>query len=177
MTALARIVWLLSGMLWAAVSLIQFAHPNYWDPVTPLDWSAVWLYSAAWLLFAPSMLFLGRLVLERQVMTIASVIAIGALGTGLANAFEDGFGVSWMGTLYVVGVLAAGIGMVPLAVTLRRAGYSRLAGLSVAIFAGMLTFTIGGGLIILGAFASLAIVPRWFRAAPPEPRAAQASVG
>ena len=177
MTALARVIWLLSGMLWAAVSLVQFAHPNYWDPVTPLDWSAVWLYSGAWLLFVPSILFLGRLAPERPVMTVATVVAIGALSTGLANAFEDGFGVSWMGTLYVVGVLTAGISLLPLAVTLRRAGYSRLAGLSVALFAGLLTFTIGGGFVILVAFASLAAAPQSFRAAPPEPGAAEASVG
>jgi hypothetical protein len=177
MTALARVVWLLTGLLWAATSLLGFAHPDYWDPVTPLDWSAVWLYSAAWLAVAPAVLLLGRLAASRQVMIVATVVAIGALVAGGSNAAEDGFGVSSMGTFYVLGFMTGGLALLPLATTFQRAGHSRLAGLSIALFVGVLLFTLGGGLIILVALGSLAVAPQWFRAAIPAPSAAQISVG
>lgn len=177
MTALARVVWLLTGVLWAARSLLEFAHPDYWDPVTALDWSSVWLYSAALLAFAPSVLLLGRLAESRQVMIVASVVAIGALVAGAANAAEDGFEVSSMGTLYVVGFLTGGLALLPLAATLQRASRPRLAGLTVALFVGLLLFTLGGGLIILVALGFLAVTPRWFRATSPVSSAAQASAG
>lgn len=89
---IVRILWLLAGVTWAARSLLEFAHPDYWDPVTALDWSSIWLYSAAWLLIAPAVVLLGRLAPSRQVMTTATVVASAALLTGAANAIEDGLG-------------------------------------------------------------------------------------
>ncbi len=55
-----------------------------------------------------------------------------------------------------------------------RARYSRLAGTSVALFLGVLLFTLGGGLIILAAFGGIAVAPRWFARADPEPAPAVA---
>ncbi len=92
---------------------------------------------------------------------------IGALVAGLANAIEDGLGVQALGTFYVVGFLTAGISLLPLAVRLRQARYLRLAGLSLAIFFGVLLLKVGGGLIILGGLSALAIAPTWF--ARPQP--------
>jgi hypothetical protein len=159
---MSRLIWLLTGGAWAGISLIAFADPDYRDPVTALDWSAVWLYSAALLLLTPSALLLGRLASSRTVMAVATVVAIGALVAGLANAIEDGLGVKALGTFYVVGFLTAWISLLPLAVTLRQARYSRLAGLTVALFFGVMLFTVGGGLIILGGLGALAIAPAWF---------------
>lgn len=175
MTVMSRMIWLLTGGAWAGGSLIAFADPDYWDPVTALDWSAVWLYSAALLLFAPSVLLLGRLASSRPVTTVAMVASIGALVAGLANALEDGFGVKALGTFYVVGFLTAGLAMLPLAATFRQARCSRLAALSVLLFFGVLTFTVGGGLLILGGFGALAIAPSWF--ARPEPLPDVTAVG
>jgi hypothetical protein len=171
MTVVSRVVWLLAGGAWAARSL-AFANPDYWDPVTVLDWSAVWLFTGALLLFALSLLLLGRLASSRQVMTVATVGAIGALVAGLANAIEDGFGVKALGTLYVVGFLTAGISLLPLAATLRQARCSRLARLAVLLFVGVLLFTVGGGLIILAGLGALAFAPAWF--VRPDPAAAPA---
>jgi len=172
MIVVSRIVWLVTGAAWATRSLLEFAHPDYWDPVTALDWSAVWLYSAAWLLMAPSVPLLGRLASSRRVMTVAAVIAIGALLAGGANAIEDGFGVKSLGTLYVVGFMTACLALLPLAATFRQARYSRLAGLSVGLFVGVMLFNVGGGLIILVALGSIAVAPRWFTALGPGPEQA-----
>lgn len=170
---MTRIIWFLTGMAWAARSVMEFAHPDYWDPVTPLDWTAIWLYSAAWLLFAPAVLQMGRLASSRQVTTIATVVAFGAIAAGGANAIEDGFGVAWLGSLYVAGFMTAWIGLLPLAVALQRIRHTRLAGLSVLLFGGVLLFLVGGGLIILAGWGALAIAPAWFK----QPRTAPTLAG
>ncbi len=154
---MARVIWVLTGLAWAATSLLALAGPQYWDPVTTLDWTAVWVYTAAWLLFAPAIILLGRLASSRVVMTVAVVCAIGAVVAGGANALEDGFGVDGAGSWYVLGFLAVVLYLVPLALMLWRAQCRRLAGLTLGLFLGILLFTLGGGLIILAAFGALAI--------------------
>jgi hypothetical protein len=165
----SRILWLLAGGARAAASSILLANPSYWDPATTLDWAAVWLFTAALLLLGPSVLALARLTPSRSTMAAAVVIAIGAIAAGVANALEDGLGVKAMGTLYVIGFLTAGLSLPALAAAFRHAGASRLAGLSLALFLGVLLFTIGGGLIILFALGAIAVSPSWFlrRATPP----------
>ena len=159
---MSRVIWVTTGIAWAVRSVMEFAHPDYWDPVTALDWSSIWLYSAAWLLFAPSVLLLSRLASSRQVTTVAVVVAIGAGAAGGANAIEDGFGVQALGTLYVVGFMTAWIGLLPLAYRLHKAGQIRLAGLSSLLFVGIVLLPLGGGLLILAGLGSLAIAPGWY---------------
>lgn len=168
---MARFIWLITGVAWAARSLLEFAHPEYYSPRTLLDWTAVWLYSAALLLFAPSLLLLGQFASSRSVMAVAAVGAMGALVAGGANALEDGFGLPIGGTPYVVGFLVAWLSLPALAVTMWRAKLARLAAVCIAMFVGiMLAFGFGGGLIVLGGFAALAIVPTWFaRSTAPSP--------
>ncbi len=165
---LARLLWLLTGVAWAATSLIQFAGPEYWDPVTVLDWTAVWLYTAAWLLFAPSVVLIGRFSASPRVAAFAGLCAVGAVIAGTANALEDGFGLEGLGTWYVVGFLMGGLALVPLGLALWKAASTRLAGLSFALFLGIMLFTDGGGLMVLAGLAALAGAPGWFaRAEPP----------
>jgi hypothetical protein len=164
---IARLVWLATGLLWAARSLVGFANPDYWDPVTALDWIAIWLYSAAWLMLAASVLLLGRLVGSREVTVATTIVAAGAIAAGVANGIEDGIGVSWFGTLYVVGFMVGWLGLLGLAATYQRARRTRLAGLAATTFLGILMFNVGGGFIILLALGGLAVAPSWFMAAAP----------
>ena len=39
MLLLSTATWLLTGGVWAARSVIAPFNPDYWDPVTALDWS------------------------------------------------------------------------------------------------------------------------------------------
>lgn len=158
----ARLVWLLTGIAWAATSLIQLAQPQYWDPVTALDWAAVWTYSAAWLLFAPSILLLGRLSSSRVVVAIAIVCAVGAVVVGSANALEDGFGVEGAGGWYAVGFLWAWLSLVPLAMAQWYARETARSRLTIVLFLGIALFTLGGGLIILVALGAVAVAPERF---------------
>ncbi len=163
MRLLARLVWLLTGAVWAVRSLMEFGSPDYWEPVTPFDWAAVWLYSIAWLLMAPSLLSIGRSASSRRAMAVAVVASIGALIAGGANALEDGFGISSMGAWYVLGFFTAWLALLPLAITIYRVGRSRLAALTVALFAGIILMNAGGGLVVLAALGSLALMPEWYQ--------------
>jgi hypothetical protein len=159
---LARFVWLLTGAVWALRSLMEFGSPDYWDPITAFDWTAVWLYSIAWLLMAPSLLLIGRSGMSRPVMVAAAVASVGCVFAGGANALEDGFGFSSMGTWYVIGFFLAWLALLPLATLFYRAGRLRLAALVVALFAGIILLNAGGGLIVLAALGSLAVMPDWY---------------
>jgi hypothetical protein len=170
-SVVARMVWSATGVLWAAASLVLFAHPDYWDPVTALDWTAVWLYSAAWLMLAASVLLLARLVDSREVKVATTIVAIGAIAAGVANGVEDGLGASSFGSLYVLGFMVGWLGLLGLATTFFRAAHVRLAGLSVVIFVGVASITLGGGGIVLVALGGLAVAPSWFIATPTTPEA------
>lgn len=162
MIAAARIVWLLTGGVWATHALVGFTDPEYWNPVTALDFAAVWLYSAGFLTLALTAILLGRLVPTRQVQRAAIVMAIAALVTGVANGIEDGLGVKTAGSVYVIGALALLVGTLALVVALARAGPPRLAWMAGGLAIGLLLVSIGGGLVILGTLGGLALRPAWF---------------
>lgn len=167
----ARLLWLATGCVWATRSLLEFAGPDYREPVTALDWTAVWAFSIALILLAPSVILLGRLAPSSKVTIAAVVVAAGALVAGLANGIEDGFGVEAGGVVYVVGFVVAWLGLAVLAVMFGIDGRARLVLLAAALVVGIALFTVGGGLIVLAAFGSLAVAPGWFQAvaAAPEP--------
>lgn len=162
MNAPARIVWLLAGGAWATRSILEFAEPDYWNAVTALDFAAVWLSSACWLILAPAVILIGRLSPSHPPRTTAVVVAGAAVLAGVANGIEDGLGVSSWGSFYVLGTMTAWLGILALVVIFARAGRSRLGWVAGGLFTGFLLFNVGGGLLILGALAGLAINPRWF---------------
>jgi hypothetical protein len=164
---LVRAIWLLTGITWAAASLILQAHPDYWDPVTTLDYAAIVVYSAAWLTFAPSTIFIGRLASLSSVVTICRVIAAGAVVAGASNLLEDGLNVPGAGTFYILGFFAAWLGLLVLAWAMARAGASRVAALVVVLFLGIALLVAAlGGVIVLAAFIALAARPSWFLEEP-----------
>ncbi|MEK6721743.1 MAG: hypothetical protein AABZ33_13900 [Chloroflexota bacterium] len=173
MSAAARFIWLLTGAVWAARSLVGFADPAYWNPTTTLDWIAVWLFSACWLTLAPAVILLARLVPARPVRAVAVVVAIAALLAGVANGIEDGLGVKSWGTFYVLGSMTAWLGWLALVVTFARARRSRLAWLAGGVVVSFLLFNVGGGFVTLLALGGLAVKPRWFLVADPEPSMVQ----
>jgi hypothetical protein len=147
----SRPTWLVTGVVWAVRSILELAHPDYWNPVTTLDWLAVWLFSLCWLHLAPAAVLLGRASGARSATTVAAVIATGALAAGLANAIEDGMGIAAGGSVYVVGSLTAWFGLLALVLALGTAGRRRLAWVAGVIFVGFPFFNVGGGLVVGGA--------------------------
>lgn len=119
---------------WATRSVITTFDPDYWNPVTDVDFAAIWTYSAAlgmsavvgWMLA-----WLGRA--DRAVVRAGIATGIAFAIAGIANGLEDGLGAPSLGILYVAGVLAAAIGALILAAALRAAGMGTLAGLAVLL--------------------------------------------
>jgi hypothetical protein len=155
-------MWLLAGLAWASRSVMEFASPDYYEPVTPLDWSAVLSFTIAWLLSAAAVLLLARDLEGRPVLVIAVIFAVAATVAGLANLVEDALDQAWGGTPYVIGFLVAWIALVPLAVVVWRTGARRAALLPAALFAAIALFNVGGGIILLVTASVLTIAPRWF---------------
>ena len=158
-----RVAWLLTGLAWAGRSLLELARPNYYDPVSPLDWAAVLSFSLAWLLSALAVLLLCRDLGAAPVRAIGLLFAIAASVAGLANLVEDALGQSWGGTPYVVGFLVAWISLIPLAIVIWASGARRFAILPVSLFASIALFNTGGGLLILVVATALVLAGRWFQ--------------
>ena len=174
---MARLICVLAGIAWATRSLLAFADPDYVRPVTAIDWAAVWTYSAAWLLLAPSVLLIARLSGSRAVTLVAAVSAVGAILAGVANALEDGFGVPIGPMPYILGFVVGWVSLFVLAVALARARQWKLGALCLAVFVGiLLAFGYGGGVLIAVALAALAWAPHRFviETARPLPHAPQA---
>jgi hypothetical protein len=155
-----RLVWGLTGVTWALVSLLILKDPEYREPSSALDWAFVLSYSTAWCLMGLSVVMLGQVAGSRYVMAFAWIAAIGGFVTGVANFIEDGIGVSEFSAVYLAGFFTGLLALVPLAVSLwRAANLVRLAWLAVGLLAGIALFPLGGGFIVLAAFGSIAIAP------------------
>ncbi len=159
---LSRIAWLATGFLWAGSSAFDFSDANYLEPSTALDWTALASWSAASAGLSASVLLLSRLASSSAVVRLAIVVAAGGIVAAVANALEDGVGITTMGIFYVIGFAAMWLGLVGLAMTFFRSGYLRLAGVSAALFAGVSLFPVGGAFVILVALCSVAATPAWF---------------
>ena len=158
----ARFTWGVTGIAWAAASLLVVAGVEYWDPTSLTDRLAVWLYTAAWLLAAPTVLLMTRGSSGRVPHILAMTFAFAAIVAGAANLLEDGFGLRELGTAYVVGFVVALMTLLPLTVTLLRTGLGRLAGVTAALLVGIAFVASGGGVIVFGGLAALAFAPAWF---------------
>jgi hypothetical protein len=158
-----RIAWILTGVTWAGVSLLFLSDPAYQDPVTAVDWAAVLSYSLAWCFTAPSVLAVACCVRSRPVMIVACIAASGSLIAGSANALEDGLGLREFGSVYILGFFVGWLALPFFAATLwLLAGLPRLACLVGLLFVGIGLFPLGGGLIVLAGFLSVAVAPARF---------------
>lgn len=139
------------GMAWAIRSAIGLQDPDYWSPVTELDYAAVWWYSIALSLSAGVIWLIGWLArTDRWSIWIAGAVGAGLLLAAVANVFEDGLGMKWVGTIYVVGAMVGGYGLFVLAARLALVGAPGLAGVALGTVVGMMLHGSIGGFIVLG---------------------------
>jgi hypothetical protein len=145
------------GVIWAFRSLISFADPEFADPVDVLDWLAVLSLSAAAFLLAPAMLALGRLSeTTTWWRAAAGIIAVGGLLAGAGNLLEDAVQTRAGGTFYALGLAAAFAGLVAMTFALLAEEPRVLALVPVCTIAGLITLEVGGGLLVLAAWAWVA---------------------
>jgi hypothetical protein len=147
-------VYLLTGLVWTGRSLLAVAaDPVYWDPVSVIDWIAVWAYSLALLLLALTLVTIAADSRStRAAHLIAGIAATAAAVTGIANGIEDAFNLEAVGPVYVFGALVTAGAMVGLAVAL---GVTRRPRWMVAVLlmaVGVVTMSVGfGALVLVGA--------------------------
>lgn len=106
-------VSLLAGLAFLTRAVLMLTGPvTYWSPSAPADYLAAFAYSTGMLGLALTLWLLrsaqknlptdssGR---GRAALGSALAVAAGAAATNaLANAFEDGLGVKWLGSMFVV---------------------------------------------------------------------------
>ncbi|MFH8249583.1 hypothetical protein ACH3VR_04355 [Microbacterium sp. B2969] len=168
---MARVVWVATGMAWAFRSLLDLLSPRYFHPVSPLDYLAVWSFTAALLLTGPAVVCLSRLSWSRSVRVIAIATGAGAVLAGLANAAEDALRVRGIGDIFVAGMLVLVAGLLACTAILAIFRNWRLAAAFALLSAGVLvSFALpGGGLLVLLALLAVAARPAWFTVTPGDP--------
>lgn len=154
-------LYVTTGLVWTGRSLLEVAaRPDYWEPVSAVDWVAVWAYSLALLLLAVALIAVAADSGSGfAVRVVGYVAATFACGTALANAIEDGLGIESASIGYVVGTMGTAAAMVAFAAAL---GISRRPLWSAAVLlmlAGVVTMSDGFGALVLCA-AGVAIWAR-----------------
>ncbi|MEO5885046.1 MAG: hypothetical protein ABIQ58_05975 [Candidatus Limnocylindrales bacterium] len=121
-------IYVTMGLSWAGRTLLEFTGPQYYHPVTTLDFVAVWSYSLALGLLGLAVLLLARDARAgRSVMIAALVTGLAALTAAVANGLEDGAGLPGFGSLYVPAVITALLGLITLAILLWSRGHHKAA--------------------------------------------------
>jgi hypothetical protein len=143
-------VYLALGLAWTFRSALELMRPNYWDPVTTLDWISIWSYCVALALVVIAVPLLAHDAHARPIVSaIAWVVAGGAAVTAAANGLEDGVGLTDWGTVYVAGILTMLVGSVAFAVGLYLDARSRFAGSAGLWAAGFAFMAFGFGFLVL----------------------------
>jgi hypothetical protein len=147
-------ITVLTGVTWTIRSLqAVLFDPEYWDPVTSADYFAVYSYSAAFLLTSASLLILRETVRPAPDLSAAILVVAGAcVVTGVANAIEDALGLRGFGSLYVIGILVAGLGTFVIAAMLRATPARALTFVPALGGLAMVLMTVGGGVLGLPAW-------------------------
>jgi hypothetical protein len=142
---------MLTGLVWTGRSLLEvLAHPDYWDPVTSLDWLAIWSYSLAFALLALTVPLLAHdSRAGRPVDVTAVAVSLAAALASVANVVEDAFAVTGASTFYVIGALGTLIGLIALCVGLWLGRRRASALVVLLILIGVTGMVVGMGWLVL----------------------------
>lgn len=100
-----------AGVLWIVRAGVGQADPRYYDPSTVLDYSAVVLTTLATVATGLAILA-ARPRLGRVGSILAFIPAFAFITMGVANLFEDAFGVKALGAVWGLGGLSMMVGLV-----------------------------------------------------------------
>lgn len=149
-----------TAIAWTVVSLqTVLLHPEFWDPVTLSDWFSIWAYTSAWLLTAAALLVFREVMHGANALRRTTVVvAIACVVTGVANALEDAFEIPGLGSVYVLGVVISGLGLLLLAAMTWATAARRLWFVPVLGGIAAATMVSGGGVLAIPAWIGLAVV-------------------
>jgi hypothetical protein len=144
-------VYVLTGLVWTGRSLLEvLAHPDYWDPVTSLDWLAIWSFSLAFALLAVTIPLLARdSRAGRLVDVTAALVALAAALASVANVIEDAFAVTGASTFYVIGALGTLVGLIALCAGFWLGRRRSSALVVLLILVGVASMVLGMGWLVL----------------------------
>lgn len=149
-------IYVAMGLAVAGRTLLEFAQPQYYDPVTTLDYVAVWSFSLALGLLALAIVLLARDAQAGRLTTVVAIVTGSAAAlAAVANSIEDGIGLPAFASLYVPAAMITMVGLPAFAVLLAREGRRRA-----AIVAGWWCAVTG---VSLG-FGVLVLVGSWLAA-------------
>lgn len=144
-------VYVLTGLVWTGRSLLEvLAHPDYWDPVTSLDWLAIWSFSLAFALLALTIPLLARDSRAGPLVDVtAGSVALAAALASVANVIEDAFAVTGASTFYVIGALGTLFGLIALCASLWLGRRRSSALVVLLILLGVASMVLGMGWLVL----------------------------
>jgi hypothetical protein len=158
------------GALWFSRSMQSYGNPHFTHPSTPADWSAVASFSLALVLVPVGLHVLLGLAegvgTRTRILSAASGVA--AVAAGVGRFLDDGIGVDAGGIVYVIGMMAFMLGLLGLGTTLALHTPRWPGVVLFATFAGVVGLDSGGGILILGAWLTVAImrIETWRFGAP-----------
>ena len=156
---LVALAYVALGLTWTSRSVLGvIADPEYYHPVTTVDWIAVWSYSVALALAAVTVPLLARDAGGGQGATaIARVAGAGALLAAVANGIEDGVGIASWGAIYVVGTMTMALSLIALAAVLKAGRRPRQAAVAMLWLLGFATVNVGlSFLVFVGSIIAVA---------------------
>lgn len=148
---LVAVAYLALGLAWTFRSVLGVvADPEYYDPVTTVDWIAVWSFSVALALAAVAVPVLARDAGTGRVAAgFAWVAGAGALLAAVANGLEDGVGIASWGSIYVVGTMTLALALLALAAALGIDRRQRQAAVAILWLLGFATISVGLSFLVL----------------------------
>jgi hypothetical protein len=155
------------GIAFSVRGAIALQDPDFWEPVTDLDYAAVWTHSLALMLVAPALVILVRRSRAGSAATIVALVSAGAaVVTAVANAIEDGFDLEGFGTLYVLAILPFLFGLIVLAILLFRGDHAAFGFVPLLTILGLFAYDAGGGIVIGATWVVFGILVLVGRTAP-----------
>jgi len=146
-------VFIITGVAWIARGIVAMAAPDYYAPVTAIDYAAVGLFSLALMIAAAALALLRRSAARVHRAARAALLgaAIGGIVAGVANFGEDWLGLSLLTWVYIGGVLvfyfgmgAAGVALIARNRDLRWIGALLIVPLPAGLLGQAAGFIIGG---------------------------------
>jgi hypothetical protein len=155
---------MLRALLFALTGVAFFVfwaltHPSFEMTASMTEWPQVLWFSATFFVLAIALPVFGRMVGGRSIVRLASVAGAGIGLSGVANIFEDGFGIDVAFFGFIAGTMILNVSLIILAVVIARTmpGRSGLwAIVPLGTVTGILLFVVAGGPVMLATWLGAA---------------------
>lgn len=130
----------------------SLAHPSFEMTASMTEWPQVLWFSATLLSLAVALPVFGRMMGSRWSVRLASLAGAGIGLSGIANIFEDGFGIDAFFFAFILGNLILQVSLLVLVIVIARTFRGRhkaLALIPAGTITGIVLFVAAGGPVML----------------------------